>query len=620
MPTTFELGDSIPAETAHAVSVSLPTWSANVGYEEGQDWVVKRMTTGYPRFFIHRSIQAFAADIVAKHVSTKAKQPGDITAMLFPTPTIASRCVDFIRSRAPVDVCSNLQVINLVLDMSNPEARALEPLCPSISAVIMPQDGFPFAKQYWQHSGDGVSSRRAEFCHGLFKDGLLRPDTELRNADASASAKPCRGPKRYQRQASLDAGGNQQPNVHGNVNGTTGETVMIQETSRFLEERFGRNLDLSFVQPAKSAIKRRIAGALRSADHDLGGSHSLSEKQMSSNTRGIANLREEDIYLFPCGMNAIFHAHRALYSIRTPPGSTPLKSVNFGFPYVDTLKILEKFNPSGALFYGRASESDLDDLETRLEAGERYLALFCEFPGNPLLTCPSLVRIRELADKYEFAVVVDETIGTFANVNVLQFADIVVSSLTKIFSGDCNVMGGGAILNPNSRYYSALKAFVQKEFEDTYWPEDVIFMERNSRDFVARIDRVNANAEAICRVFKGHPLVKTLYYPKYNDSRANYEAVKLPQGGYGGLVSVVFKEKKQAVAFYDAIETAKGPSLGTNFTLTSPYVLLAHYQELDWAEQYGVDRDLIRISVGLEETDELVHVFTRALKVAEAQS
>ncbi|KAK3348043.1 pyridoxal phosphate-dependent transferase [Neurospora tetraspora] len=619
MPT-FELGDSIPSETAHAVSVSLPTWSANVGYEEGQDWVVKRMTTGYPRFFIHRSIQAFAADIVAKHVSTTAKRPSDITAMLFPTPTIASRCVDFIRSRAPVDVCINIEVINLVLDMSNPEARALEPLCPSISAVIMPQDGFPFAKQYWQHSGDGVSSRRAEFCHGLFTDGLLRPLIELRNADASASAKPCRGPKRYQRQASLDARGNQQPNMHGHVNGTTGETAMIQETSRFLEERFGRNLDLSFVQPAKSAIKRRIAGALRSADHDLGGSPSLSEKQMSSNTRGIANLREEDIYLFPCGINAIFHAHRALYSIRTPPGSTPLKGVNFGFPYVDTLKILEKFNPSGALFYGRASESDLDDLETRLEAGERYLALFCEFPGNPTLSCPNLVRIRELADKYEFAVVVDETIGTFANVNILQFADIVVSSLTKIFSGHCNVMGGGAILNPNSRYYPALKAFFQQQLEDTYWPEDVIFMERNSRDFVARIDRVNANAEAICRVLKDHPLVKTLYYPKYNDSRANYEAVKLPQGGYGGLVSVVLKGKKQAVAFYDALETAKGPSLGTNFTLTSPYVLLAHYQELDWAEQYGVDRNLIRISVGLEETDELVNVFTRALKVAEEQS
>lgn len=51
------LGSSIPALTPHAVSVSLPTWQDNVDYEEGRDRVVKAMDTGYPRFFIHKSIQ-----------------------------------------------------------------------------------------------------------------------------------------------------------------------------------------------------------------------------------------------------------------------------------------------------------------------------------------------------------------------------------------------------------------------------------------------------------------------------------------------------------------------------------------------------------------------------------
>jgi cystathionine gamma-synthase len=111
------------------------------------------------------------------------------------------------------------------------------------------------------------------------------------------------------------------------------------------------------------------------------------------------------------------------------------------FPYIDTLKVLEKFGP-GALFYGHGSTSDLDDLESRCKQGERFLALFCEFPGNPLLRSPDLDRIRSLADRYDFAVVVDETIGNFLNVNVLPLADIVVSSLTKVFSGDSNVMGG----------------------------------------------------------------------------------------------------------------------------------------------------------------------------------
>lgn len=83
------------------------------------------------------------------------------------------------------------------------------------------------------------------------------------------------------------------------------------------------------------------------------------------------------------------------------------------------------------------------------------------------------------------------------------------------------------------------------------------------------------------------------------------------------MISVVFHRKEQAVAFYDAVDTAKGPSLGTNFTLTSPYVLLAHYQELEWASQFGVDPDLIRISVGLEDTADIVKVFEAALHVAE---
>ncbi len=549
------------------------------------------------RFFIHRSIQAFASEIAEKFGTPNSR------AMLFPTRQIAARCAAFVTSRAPPAISASLTLVHLTLDTTNPSSKALEIFCPAISAILCSPDAFPFAKQYWQHAGDGVSSRRAEFCHDLFREGLLC----VEDGSRSPTQKPCRGPKRYQRPNSLDAGKAPIPVLNGSPKKDTGAGRELQETTRFLEERFGRNLDVSFVEPARSAIRRRIAGAL-SSDHELGKSPL---PEMESNTRGVLNLREDDVYLFPCGMNAIFNAHRALLGAR---GN--MKSINFGFCYVDTLKILEKFGP-GCVFYGHASESDLDDLEARLKGGERFLGLFCEFPGNPLLTCPNLIRIRQLADQYDFAVVVDETIGTFANVNVLQFADIVVSSLTKIFSGDCNVMGGSAIFNPNSRYYRPLKDFARREYEDTYWAEDVIFMERNSRDFASRIDRVNANAEAICNVLKPHPLIKRIFYPRYNETRENYEACRLPGAGYGGLLSVVFHDRSQAMAFYDAIETAKGPSLGTNFTLTSPYVLLAHYQELDWAAGYGVDPNLIRVSVGLEETEHIVSVFKAALKAAE---
>ncbi|KAF8866078.1 PLP-dependent transferase [Acephala macrosclerotiorum] len=605
--SVIELGESIPALTPHATSVSLPEWKDNVEYEEGRERVLGKMVTGYPRFFIHKLIVAFAEDIV--------KEYGKIgqQAMLFPSCKTARRCVSFMQSKDHSGASQDIQVIDLVLDNSRADSETLKKISPSISAVIFQKELFPLAKQYWQHSGDGVSSRRASFCHTLFQEGILVERTVLQPLSPVSNIfqKACKGPRRYQR-GSIDkispkvnkVGVENSENHHDSqLNGLTES----RESSQFLEERFGRNLDVSFVVNAQSAIRRRIAGSLM-GEVDLSAAPSA---KMDSNMRGVAELSEDDVYLYPCGMNSIFNAHRMMLEARGP-----LKSISFGFPYVDTLKILEKFGP-GVVFYGNGESEDLDDLEKRLESGERFLALFCEFPGNPMLKCPDLQRIRKLADKYDFGVVVDETIGNFINVHVLPYADVVVSSLTKIFSGECNVMGGGTILNPRGRYYQALKKIAASDYEDNYWAEDVIFMERNSRHFVSRIERINENAEAICDILRAHPLVKDLYYPKYNPTRPFYDACRTTKGGYGGLLSFTFHTNAAAVAFYDRIETAKGPSLGTNFTLTSPYVILAHFLELDWAAQFGVPAELIRISVGLEDAGDLKSRFAVALKAAE---
>ncbi|UKZ76053.1 hypothetical protein TrVFT333_003749 [Trichoderma virens FT-333] len=578
----ISLGDSIPPDTAHAVSVSLPTWQANVDYEEGDVRVLGRMVTGYPRFFIHRSIQAFAQDFLAAY-----GQPGQ-KAMLFATAAAGRRCLEFMRQRVTPQISNQIFVVDLALDASKDISPLLKQLAPTISGIIFPEESFPVAKEYWQHTGDGVSSRRAEFSHELFKHGQLIAINEQKSHHAPPE-KAVRGPKRYSRANSTPG-----PNAAGSENkalSTSENPEEDRESFHFLEERFGRNLNLTQVARAKSAIRRRIAGSL-AGDVDM---NDEKETKSEANSRGIESLDETDVLLYPCGMNAIFNAHRALLAAL---GSH--KSINFGFPYVDTLKILEKFGP-GCILYGHASSDELDELERLLKDGQRFLALFCEFPGNPLLACPDLKRIRKLADEFNFAVVIDETIGTFANVNVLHYADIVVSSLTKIFSGDSNVMGG---------------FFEEQIYENTYWTEDILFMERNSRDFSNRVKRINVNAETICDILRDDPLVKTVHYPKYNPSKPNYEACRLPDGGYGGLLSVVFNHPEHAQVFYNNLDTAKGPSLGSNFTLCSPYVLLAHYRELDWAAKFGVDPNLVRVSVGLEEPEELQLLFRKALEAA----
>ena len=174
-------------------------------------------------------------------------------------------------------------------------------------------------------------------------------------------------------------------------------------------------------------------------------------------------------------------------------------------------------------------------------------------------------------------------------------------------------MGGSAVLNPNGRRYQSLKQILDTEYEDNYWAEDAVFMERNSRDFISRIERINLSSEAIAERLHSSQLVKRVYYPKNSPSRRHYDCCRNADGGYGGLLSVTFHKAEQAVAFFDALEVQKGPSLGTNFTLSCPYTILAHYGELEWAASFGVETDLIRISVGLEDRHDLEDKVERAL-------
>lgn len=489
----------------------------------------------------------------------------------------ATRIVDFVR-------------VSRSSDMDTVQA---------FSAALYPEECLKVVRTFWQHTGEGVSSRRAAHCKKMYEEGFLSIC-----ASSTLIQRQCKGPKRYRRIFSDEHSASSGILVpgSGNRNRIDGD-IEKNDRARFVEERFGRNLDMDNGDEAKMAIKQRISGSLTTD------SEALDVLADNPRTQDGARLSVDDVYLYPCGMNSIFNTHRILMTVR----GQKLKSICFGFPYVDTLKILEKFGP-GVLFYGNGSSEDLDDLEQRLENGEKYLALFCEFPSNPLLQTPDIHRISRLAKNFDFAVIIDETIGNFLNVHVLPFADVLVSSLTKIFSGESNVMGGSAILNPGSPYYGLFKQAWDVEYEDTYWCEDAVYMERNSRDFASRNERINRNAEAICEVLQSHASVKKVFYPKFNASRTLYDKCRTKNGGYGGLVSAIFDSTVKAGMFFDGLKTEKGPSLGTNFTLASPYVILAHYKEQKWAAQFGVDCNLVRFSVGLEDTRELQQKFLHALE------
>lgn len=106
------------------------------------------------------------------------------------------------------------------------------------------------------------------------------------------------------------------------------------------------------------------------------------------------------------------------------------------------MKTIERSGWDNITLYGHGSAEELKELESSLAGGKQIQALFCELPSNPQLTSPDLDRIRGLADKYGFVVACDETLGTFINVDVMPYVDLAMTSLTKIFSGASDVMGG----------------------------------------------------------------------------------------------------------------------------------------------------------------------------------
>ena len=124
---------------------------------------------------------------------------------------------------------------------------------------------------------------------------------------------------------------------------------------------------------------------------------------------------------------------------------------------------------------------------------------------------------------------------------------------------------------------------------------------------------MSASSTALFEHLRAHPKVVKTWHSSVNGG-PGYRFIQREGGGHGCLVSFVLKDAaRSSPVFYDALRLCKGPSLGTDFSLACPYVLLAHYDELDWTESCGADRFLIRVSTGLEPIKDLIARFDEAL-------
>lgn len=228
---------------------------------------------------------------------------------MVPTIRVARRCQEFI-SKSSGNAA--VRIVEFVHQQSKaPSKTPSTEIWSDLSAIFYLKELHPHAKAYWQHTGEGISSRRAEFCQRQYDEGLLVPKSSLEESH-NGSEGVSKGPRRYQRGA-VDATPKrtaQKPNCMSEGD----------EYSVFVEERFGRNLGAAFVQSAKLAIRKRISGTLKA-------NLCLEDALKHTDESGVRvkGLTPDDVYLFPCGMAAIFNTHRMLLSVLGPE-----KSVAYG--------------------------------------------------------------------------------------------------------------------------------------------------------------------------------------------------------------------------------------------------------------------------------------------------
>jgi cystathionine gamma-synthase len=265
-------------------------------------------TTNALRFFIHLSIQRLADEILQKYATSKER------AILLPSSKSAERFVSFIVQYAKGLPSNSIHVLQLCPHNIVPEKIPdLQYISPNIWACIFPKEHLDIGKQFWQHTGEGISSRRADYCHSLLTAGILTCRRNGQDVDDDVR----KGPRRYQKKLSTDRV--RSLSSHDN----DARVSDSADFSGYVEQRFGRNLDVSLYSNAKSAIKKRIAGSL-TAEKDA---KELGEpsKELREQEK-IRGLSADNVYLYPTGMSAIFNTHQGLLATF---GSK--KSVCFGF-------------------------------------------------------------------------------------------------------------------------------------------------------------------------------------------------------------------------------------------------------------------------------------------------
>jgi cystathionine beta-lyase/cystathionine gamma-synthase len=359
----------------------------------------------------------------------------------------------------------------------------------------------------------------------------------------------------------------------------TGSIVApIYQTSTYVLEELGKDKGYDYARtnhPNRKALERTIA--------KLEGGHAA--------------------YVFTSGMAAIDSVFRLL----RPGDHAILSQAVYGGVFRLTTKLLVDFG----LEFSYVDTSNLEKVKQAIKPNTRMI--YVETPTNPTMIVTDLAAIGRLARERNLTLVVDNTfLSPYLQQPISFGAHIVVHSMTKYLNGHSDCTGGAAIL---TRPEDAEKIyFVQRSAGAGLAPMDCFLVSRGVKTLAVRMERHDSNGMAVAKFLESHRKVKHVIYPGLS-SHPQHEIAKRQQRGFGAMISFDLGSLDAARTLLNHVRICSlAESLGGVETLISHPALMTHASvPPEVRKEIGISDGLVRISVGIEDVEDLIADLDQAL-------
>lgn len=282
--------------------------------------------------------------------------------------------------------------------------------------------------------------------------------------------------------------------------------------------------------------------------------------------------------------------------------------------YGGTYRMFTKVYQDFGIKFHFVDMTDLEKLESLIH--ENTKLVWVETPTNPLMKLADIAEVSKITKKHKLLLAVDNTFATPYLQKPLDLgADIVMHSATKYLGGHSDVMAGALIVK--DKELAEKLHFSQFATGGILGPMDSFLILRGIKTLHLRMQRHCENGMKVAKFLNSHSKIKQVYYPGLEDHPNHEIAKKQMIGGFGGMVSFNFKsgELKDAIAFFEKLKIfTLAESLGGVESLANHSATMTHASvPVEERIKLGITDDLVRLSVGIEDIDNLLEDLEQAL-------